>query len=284
MNGLIAGAIYALVACGFSLVYSTVKFMHFAHGGVLVFGAYAIYSLFALAGINFPVAALVTVILTGFFGVLINLVVYKPLRSRKAGAVGMLIASLALFIFTENLALLLFGADVKTLNLIRIAEGITIGGVIITKLQIVIIAVSTALLVFFGLFMKKTRLGKAMRAVADNRVVAETVGISAEKIYHYAFFIASAVAGVASILISLEQNIEPTMGLQLILKGFAGAIIGGVESVSGAVLGSFLLGVVENLGILYLLSGYKDGIAFALLFLFLIFRPQGILGMRKRSA
>ena len=121
-----------------------------------------------------------------------------------------------------------------------------------------------------------------MRAVSDNKDVAEIVGISSEKIYSWSFIIGSAIAGVAAILIGLEQNLDPYMGTNLMIKGFAAAIIGGIGSVYGAVLGAFLLGVVENFGIWYLPSGYKDAIAFILLFIFLLFRPQGILGIKRR--
>ena len=120
-----------------------------------------------------------------------------------------------------------------------------------------------------------------MRAVADNKDVAEIVGISSEKIYSWAFIVGSAIAGVAGILIGLETNLMPTMGTALIIKGFAAAIIGGIGSVPGAILGSFLLGLAENFGIWYLPSGYKDAIAFVILFIFLLFLPQGILGKKK---
>jgi branched-chain amino acid transport system permease protein len=129
--------------------------------------------------------------------------------------------------------------------------------------------------------MKKTKLGKAMRAVADNKDVAEVVGISAEKIYSWSFIIGSAIAGIAGILVGLEQNLEPTMGTNLMIKGFTAAIIGGIGSVPGSILGSFLLGLVENFGIWFLPSGYKEAIAFIILFIFLLFRPQGILGIKK---
>jgi branched-chain amino acid transport system permease protein len=130
--------------------------------------------------------------------------------------------------------------------------------------------------------MKKTKIGKAMRAVADNKDVAEIVGISSEKIYAYSFIVGSAIAGIAGILVGLEQNLEPTMGTNLMIKGFTGAIIGGIGSVPGAILGSFLLGLVENFGIWFLPSGYKDAIAFVILFIFLLFRHQGILGLKKQ--
>lgn len=280
INGIIVGAIYALVASGFSLIYSTNKFVHFAHGGVIVLSAYFLFWLFSSLGLNFVVAILLTVLFSALLGYLLNKFFYKPFRAKKASASILLVSSIALLILLESVALLLFGADVKTIDLIKTSKGIEIAGAIITPLQLVIIFVSVVL--FFGLYllMKKTKIGKAMRAVADNKDVAEIIGISSEKIYSWSFVIGSAIAGVAAILISLEQNITPTMGTNLMIKGFTGAIIGGVGSVPGAILGSFLLGLVENFGIWFLPSGYKDAIAFILLFAFLLFRPQGILGIK----
>lgn len=281
INGLIAGAIYALVACGFSLIYSTCKFIHFAHGVTIAFSAYFLYFLFSMLGLNFWLSAIFTIAFAALLGLLMNLSVYKQLRRRKASPVILLIASFGLLIFFESLILMLFGADVKTIGFIRIAKGIEFLGAIITPLQVCIIAISFLLLGFLFFFMKRTRTGKAMRAVSDNKDVAEIVGISAEKIYSKSFLIGSAIAGVAAILVGLEQNLEPMMGTNLIIKGFTGAIIGGIGSVPGAILGSFLLGFAENFGIWFLPSGYKDAIAFVILFAFLLFRSQGILGIKR---
>jgi branched-chain amino acid transport system permease protein len=283
INGLIAGAIYALVASGFSLIYSVCKFVHFAHGVVIAFSAYFLYFLFSMMGLNFGFSVVLSIIFASLLGFLINQFVYKQLRKRRASNVILLIASVVLLIFFESLILLLFGADVKTIGYIKIAKGIEIFKAIITPLQIVIIAVSIALLILLYLFLKRTKIGKAMRAVADNKDVAEIVGISSEKIYNWSFIIGSAIAGIAGILVGLEQNLEPTMGTNLMIKGFTAAIIGGIDSVPGAILGSFLLGFAENFGIWFLPSGYKDAIAFIILFIFLLFRPQGILGIKKKD-
>ncbi len=283
INGLIAGAIYALVASGFALIYSTCKFVHFAHGSTVAVAAYILYSLFSKLELNFWLAIILTIIFAGIFGWLVNKIVYQPLRKRKASNVILLIASVGLLILIESLLLLIFGADVKTIGFIKIAKGLEILGAIITPLQILIIIVSVILLILLFIFIKKIRLGKAMRAVADNKQVAEIVGISAKKIYSWSFVIGSAIAGVAGILVGLEQNLEPMMGTNLMIKGFTGAIIGGIASVPGAVLGSFFLGLVENFGIWFLPSGYKDAIAFVILFIFLIFRPQGILGIKNNN-
>ncbi|MDP2910046.1 MAG: branched-chain amino acid ABC transporter permease [bacterium] len=280
VNGLIAGAIYALVATGFSLIYSTCKFIHFAHGATIAFSAYILYYLFSDLGLNFWLSVLLTIIFAGVFGLALNFI-YKQFRRKNASNTILLIASFALLILLESLILILFGADVKTVGFIRVVKGLEFFGAIITPLQIVIIICSVVLFILLFLLMRKTRLGKAMRAVSDNKDMAEIVGISSKKIYARTFIIGSAIAGIAGILVGLEQNLEPTMGTNLMIKGFTGAVIGGVGNVPGAVLGSFLLGLAENFGIWYLPSGYKDAIAFIILFIFLILRPQGILGIKK---
>jgi branched-chain amino acid transport system permease protein len=281
INGLIAGAIYSLVSSGFALIYSICKFVHFAHGSVIALSAYFLYFLFSMLGLNFWLSVFLSIIFASLLGFLIDKIIYKQLRKRKASNTILLMASVALLIFFESLILLLFGADVKTIGYIKISKGIEIFNAIITPLQIVIIIVSIILLISLFLFMKKTKIGKAMRAVADNKDVAEVVGISAERIYSWSFIIGSLIAGIAGILVGLEQNLEPTMGTNLMIKGFTAAIIGGIGSVPGSILGSFLLGLVENFGIWFLPSGYKDAIAFIILFIFLLFRPQGILGVKK---
>lgn len=281
VNGLIAGSIYALVASGFSLIYATNKFMHFAHGVSVAVGGYILFWLFTLLGVPFVLSCLITITLTGLLGLLMNRTVYGVLRKKKASSVILLIASIGLLVLFENLILLVFGADVKAIGLLPIAKGLEILGAVITPLQIVIILVSLLLLVSLYIFMKKTKMGRNMRAVADNKELASIIGINHKRITDYSFVLGSALAGVAGILIALEQNLTPTMGTMLVVKGFTGAVIGGVTSVPASVLGSYLLGFAENFGVWYLPSGYKDAIAFALLFIFLLFRSQGLFGINK---
>jgi branched-chain amino acid transport system permease protein len=176
---------------------------------------------------------------------------------------------------------MIFGAKVRSIGHVEIAKGINIFGAIITHLQLVIVFISLLLFVLLFLFMKKTKLGRNMKAVSDNKELASIIGINYKKISDYSFILGSGLAGVAGILIGLEQNLYPTMGTMLMVKGFTGAVIGGVTFVPGAIIGSYLLGLVENLGILYLPSGYKDAIAFALLFIFLLVRPAGLFGIQK---
>ncbi len=282
-NGIIAGAIYALVASGFSLIYNVTKMMHFAHGAVLAIGAYFLYAM-ASSHLAFPLAIIVTIILTCLTGEAVNRLIYKPLRARKASNAVQLIASLAAMILINAIILAIWGADIKTITLAYKNPVYNIGGVLITKVQVTIIITAATLLIVLWWLMKRTRLGKGMRALADNKDVAQTVGINPEMLYTITFIIGSALAAVAGILIGIEQNLSPTMGVSLIIKGFTGAVIGGMLSVPGAVLGSLILGLVENIGIWWLPSGYKDAIAFALLFIFLLFRPQGLLGKKMREA
>jgi len=282
LNGLIAGAVYALVASGFSLIYSVTKFMHFAHGAVLAIAAYALFTLAVSAGINFYAAILLTLVFACIVGVLMDWAVYRPLRKRKASSAVLLIASIALMTLVNAIVLAVWGADVKTIPTINPVFDVL--GARITLVQVIIIAVSAILLLALWFLMKRTKLGKAMRAVADNKDVAQTVGINPERIYTWTFIIGSLLAGVAGVLIGIEQNLYPQMGVSLVIKGFTGAVIGSLVSVPGSVLGSFILGLVENIGIWWLPSGYKDAIAFVLLFIFLLFRPTGLLGVKVREA
>lgn len=281
LNGLIAGSIYALVSSGFSLIYSTNKFMHFAHGIVVVISGYILYILFSLLRLNFWIAVFLTLLFSGLIGLGIYSLICLPLQRRKASSVILLIASIGLLILFENLILGIFGADVKTIDFLEIRKGISILGAIITPLQIVIIIIS--ILLFFSLhwFINKTKLGRYMRAVADNSSLAAIVGINETKVADYSFIIGSVLAGIAGILIGIEQNLSPSMGTNLIVKGFSGAVVGGIFSVPASIFGSYIIGLSENFGIWFLPSGYKDAIAFILLFIFLLFKPNGLFGKRR---
>ncbi len=280
-NSLIIGSIYALVASGFSLIYGTNKFMHFAHGSTVVVASYLLYLFYNVLNTPFALACIVTLMLSAALGFGMFRLLYYPLQKKNSSNIVLLIASIGLLILLENLILLIAGADVKTIGLIPITKGMNILGAIITPLQVTIILISSILFVALWIFMKKTRIGRDIRAVADNKELAKIVGINDKRIADWSFIIGSFLAGIAGILIALEQNLEPSMGTNLMIKGFTGSVIGGITSVPGSLLGSYILGVAENFGIWYLPSGYKDAIAFVLLFIFLLFRPTGILGVNK---
>lgn len=283
INGFISGSIYALVALGFSVIYRTVKFFHFAHGVVYAAGAYLAYTFAISLGINIVISFFLAVILSAIVGILIDRLVYKPLRKHKAPNLVFLMASFGVFILIQNLLQLIYGAQILTIRTGPVKEGRHFLGAVITDVQILILIVSVSLCAALWLFIQKTKLGKAMRAVADDPMAASIVGINPESIILAAFAIGSALAGAAGILISLETNIEPTMGMNAILKGIIASIIGGIGSIPGAMLGGLFLGLAENLGIWKISAGWKDCIAFVILIVFLLLRPGGVMNVKPQG-
>ena len=283
LNGIIAGSIYSLIAIGFTVIYRTVKFFHFAHGVVYTAGAYLAYTFFILLAINPIISFFLAIVLAGILGVAIDRFVYLPLRQKSASNLIFLLASFGVFIFIQNLIQLIYGAQILTIRTGPVKEGHHFLGAVITDTQIVILVVCCMLLVILWFFIRETKLGKAMRAVSDDPMAANVVGINPEKITMFSFAIGSALAGAAGILISFETNIEPTMGFSALLKGIIASIIGGIGSIPGAVLGGFFLGLAENLGIWKISAGWKDTIAFAILIIFLLIRPWGFLGTKTQK-
>jgi len=280
-NSIIIGSIYALVAAGFALVYSTNKFMHFAHGVMVAFSGYMLFLMFSILGVNFYISCFITLILAGLLGWISYRAVYEPLQKRKSSNVILLIASLGLLILLENALMIFFGPDIKTIKYFGITKGIDILGAIITPVQIAIIIITLVLLVGLYFFMNKSKIGRNMRAVADNKELTSITGINYRFIADLSFIIGSVLAGIAGILIAIEQNLTPAMGTGLIIKGFTGAVIGSIMSVPGSIIGSYILGFAENFGVWFLPSEYKDAIAFILLFIFLLFKPNGLFGVDK---
>ncbi len=283
LNGIIAGSIYALIAIGFTVIYRTVKFFHFAHGVVYTAGAYFAYTLIISLHLNFALSFFLSIVLAAILGIAIDRFVYYPLRQQNASNLIFLLASFGVVIFIQNLIQLIYGAQILTIRTGPIKEGHHFIGAVITDIQILIVAVSVVLMILLWIFIQSTKLGKAMRAVSDDPVAANVVGINPERIILTSFAIGSALAGSAGILISFETNIEPTMGFSALLKGIIASIIGGIGSIPGAVLGGFFLGLAENLGIWKISAGWKDCIAFAILIIFLLLRPRGILGNKTEK-
>jgi len=283
LNSIIAGNIYVLIAVSFTVIYRTVKFFHFAHGVVYAVGAYLAYTYVISFGLNPILSFFMASILAGAVGIVINRLVYYPLRRQKAANLVFLLASFGIFIFLQNLIQLIYGAQILTLRTGPVKEGHHILGAVITDTQILILVVSILLFLGLWLFIQRTKLGKATRAVSNDPVAASVVGINPEKIILLSFALGSVLAGAAGILISLETNIEPTMGLNAILKGIIASIIGGIGSIPGAMFGGLFLGLAENLGIWKIQAGWKDCIAFLILIVFLLLRPSGIFGVKTKE-
>lgn len=276
VNGVIAGCTYALIALGFTIIYGTVRFFHFAHGAVVAIAAYAAWACMAYLGLPFALAAIIAVVAAGGLGVLMDRFVYRPLRQRKSPSLILLLASFGMFLLVQNALQLALGADIKMLRDGAVSEGHRLFGTVITSTQLWIVASSVVLAGAALLFLRRTDFGKAIRAVADDQVAASLVGINSERTISLAFFLGSALAGVAGVLVALESNVYPALGLNAAIKGIIAALIGGMGSIPGALLGGLLIGVAENVGVWGISSGWKDAISFAVLVVFLLLRPGGI--------
>jgi len=287
INGLTLGAIYSLIALGYTMVYGILKFINFAHGEILMAGTYAGYYFYfflydpskgAAYTIGIFIAALfIAMIASAFLGVLIEKIAYKPLR--KAPRLAPLLSAIGVSIILANLAAMFFGTKSKKFEYPFDNSSMQIGGSSITPNQIMILAVGLIMMTGLKLFVDRSRLGKAMRATSQNQPVAALMGINVNLIISMTFAIGSALAAVAGVLIALEYKVYPTMGTMAGLKAFIAAVVGGIGNISGAMLGGILLGLLETFGVVILgiPQGLKDTIAFSVLILILLLRPSGIL-------
>jgi branched-chain amino acid transport system permease protein len=280
LNGIVAGSAYSLVALGFALIYRTVRFFHFAHGAIYTIGAFLAYTLVRWFDMHIGAAFFLAMVGSGVIGAGLDRVIYQPLRRERAPNFVLLVVSIGAFILLQNLVQLIYGAEVRTLRVGNVEEGHHILGAVITDVQIDILLVVLLTVAILSLIVQKTKIGKAIRAVSDDAGAASIVGINPEKAILVAVFLGSAIAGLAGALASLETNLQPTMGLDAILKGIVASIVGGIGSIPGAVLGGLLVGIAENLGISAIPSAWKDMISFLFLIGFLLLRPGGILGVR----
>ncbi|MEK7208817.1 MAG: branched-chain amino acid ABC transporter permease [Patescibacteria group bacterium] len=277
-NSVIAGAIYALLALGFNLIYGTVKFFDLGYGALTAVGGYAVFLFYKKLDWPLALSVILGVLIAGAIGWLANELVYKKLRARRASNMVLLVASLGIFTLLQALIAIFFTSQFQTLaNSAAAGRVLEVGSAVITPVQLIILASGLAIMGLLALGFKKTFFGKAIKAVADDEEVARVVGLNTARIIGGVFFIGSALAGLAGILVGFDTGIEPTMGLSLLLKGVIASIVGGIGNVYGGVLGAFLLGFVENFGIWKISGEWKDAIAFGLLIIFLLFRPRGLI-------
>jgi branched-chain amino acid transport system permease protein len=277
INSIIAGSIYMVISLGWNLIFSTVKFFDIGYGALIPVGAYTTFFFSKSLGLPILFAIILGVVMAGVVGLIVDRLVYRNLRKRKASSMISLVASLGVLTAIQASIAILFTSQFKTLSGSGGQRTYEIFGGIITEIQLIILI--TGLVIAFGLvtLLNKTKFGRAIKAVADDEEVAKIVGINTNTIIAWVFFIGSGIAGLAGILVGFDTGIEPIMGLSLLLKGVIAAIIGGVGNIYGGVLGAFLLGFVENFGIWHISGEWKDAIAFIVLIIFLVFRPNGIL-------
>ena len=292
VNGLATGLLYALIALGYTMVYGILKLLNFAHGDVYMVGAYIGYVVLQIFGgstaLSIPVPLLVAIMFLaastgcGFLGVAMERFAYRPLRD--APRIAPLITALGISFVLENTILLLFGGFTRSYNTnayISDTAGIHIGGVTIDIVQILILVVSG--LMMYGLLqiVNRTTLGKSMRAVASDREAAEMLGIDVNRTIALTFFIGSAMAGIAGVMSGLAFNqITNTIGFLAGLKAFTAAVVGGIGSIPGAMIGGIFIGLCESFSLSYISTQYSDLIVFGILIATMLIRPQGIFGQR----
>jgi branched-chain amino acid transport system permease protein len=290
--GLALGTVYGLIALGYTMVYGVLQMINFAHGEVFMIGAYIGWSVFAVlidwsvGGLHplwvLPVLLAPAMLLCGGLGMTLERLAYRPLYMRGATRLGPLISAVGASIFLQNFVMLTLGARMKVYmtNLVFPRTWrFNIFGVNVSALVIVIVVVS--LLLMWGLvaLIQRTSLGRAIRAVSEDREMATAVGIDANRVVGLTFFLGSALAGAAGVLIGLYYTqIDFVMGYSAGLKAFTAAVLGGIGNIKGAMLGGLLLGVIESLASTFINPAFKDVVAFAVLILTLVFKPEGILG------
>ena len=277
ISGLGLGSIYALIALGYTMVYGIAKMLNFAHGDVIMVGAYAGIVAFTSAGLPPVFTVFLSVAACTLLGMLIERFAYKPLRG--ASSLSVLITAIGMSYLLQNLALMIFGSQRKAYpQYVKLGQ-VTIGKITIDGITLLTLGVTALIMVGMNLFIGKTKLGKAMRAVAEDRGAAELMGISVDKTIALTFAIGSALAAVASICYGLTYvYIKPTTGAMPGIKAFTAAVFGGIGSIPGAMLGGIMLGVIEQMAKTYISPLWADAIVFTVLVLVLVIRPTGLLG------
>jgi branched-subunit amino acid ABC-type transport system permease component len=279
LNGLIAGCEYGLVAAGLALVYQVRSFFHLAHGAVCLTSAYAANLLIVEQHWPPQIGIPAAILWGAALGVLMELAVYRPLVRRGASSTILLIASLGLLITLQSIVAFLFGSFTRSFFAEGVDEGLLVGGLRVTAVQLVTIAVFAAAAALLWLWMFRTKTGKEVRAVADNAQLSVAFGIDSGRVILLVFAVGSALAATAGILAGYNTNIFPTMGFWGILPAVVAIVVGGLGSISGAFLGAMFVGIVQNLAAWFLPTVWTNAIMFVVLLGFLLFRPTGLVGV-----
>ena len=279
ISGLSLGSIYALIALGYTMVYGIAKMLNFAHGDIIMVGAYAVITAVFTMGLPPFIAILISIALCALLGIVIEFLAYRPLRQAQPLAV--LITAIGVSYLLQNLALLIYGSEQKAFPTIVALPTVRIGGVYIDGITLATLVVTAVIMVALSLFINKTRMGKAMRAVSEEKEAAELMGISVNRTITVTFAIGSALAGVAAIFYGAAYTyIRPTTGAMPGIKAFTAAMFGGIGSIPGAMLGGILLGVIEQLSKTYISTLWADAIVFGVLVVVLVVKPTGLLGKK----
>lgn len=284
VNGLTIGSFYALVAIGYSMVFGVLELTNFAHSAVFMMGGY-VACVALQAGVSFPVAFLLALITCGVIGILIDRSCLMPMRKRGAKRISYLICTIGLSTFLQNLINLVFGSESIPFKEVLVRRQYTIGSnLVISNLQIIIWIMSIVLVAVTTFLVNKTKLGASMRAVAQNPTAAKLMGVNTDRVITFTFFLGSTLAAVAGTMFAMYYySVDLQMGFTVGMKTFASAVLGGIGSLPGAVVGGYLIGIIEALFAGYISSGFKDAIGFIVLIIVLLVRPSGLMGRKSVS-
>ncbi len=281
INGVSLGSIYAVIALGYTMVYGIAKMLNFAHGDVIMVGAYIVFALTSYAGVNPYLALVISMAACTLLGIAIERFAYKPLRG--ASPLAVLITAIGVSYFLQNMALLIFGSQAKSFTSIVKLPALTLadGKITISAETIVTIIVSLIIMVSLTLFVNKTKPGRAMLAVSEDKGAAQLMGVNVNATISLTFAIGSGLAAVAGVLLcSAYPTLSSQTGAMPGIKAFVAAVLGGIGSIPGAVIGGVLIGVIEILSRSYISSQMADAIVFAVLIIVLLVKPTGILGKK----
>ena len=284
INGISIGSVYAIIALGYTMVYGIAKMLNFAHGDVIMVGAYISFCVTTYLGLPAVVSVIAAVIVCTLLGITIEGLAYKPLRGTPSLAV--LITAIGVSYFLQNAAQLIWGAAPKNFTSLVTMKPIMLfnGGLVITGEAILTVVVSALVMVGLTLFTNKTRTGKAMRAVSEDRDAAQLMGINVNRTISTTFAIGAALAAIAGVLLcSTVPTLQPTTGSMPGIRAFTAAVFGGIGSMPGAMLGGILLGIIETLSKKYISTDFSDAIVFAVLIVILLLKPAGLLGKQVQE-
>lgn len=285
INGTSLGSIYALIALGYTMVYGILQLINFAHSDVYMVGAFSAFYVARLLDLqnspgigSFLILLVAAMVGCSLLGLSIERFAYRPLR--KAPKLNILITAIGVSLFLQYAGQVIFGADPKLFpQVLEDSTLVTVAGVNISTLDFAVLLVTVVAMFLLNILIFHTKLGKAMRAVSSHMNVAAMMGVNTDKIISFTFIVGSSLAGIGSVLVGMKYpKIEPLMGMMIGLKAFVAAVLGGIGSLPGAVLGGLIMGLSEEMVVAYLSSTYRDALAFGILIVILIFKPTGLLG------
>ncbi len=282
INGVSLGSIYALIALGYTMIYGIIKLINFAHGDIYMVGAYIGFFCITQAHLSIVPALLISMVVTGLLGMLVEKLAYSPLR--HAPRISVLITAIGVSFFLEYTSMYFVSPTPRTFPALFDNVAINIGSLVINGQQLLILGITCVLMIVLTYVVQRTKMGKAMRAASFDTETAQLMGINADKIISFTFAIGSSLAAVAGVLVGVYYNsIDPLMGIMPGLKAFVAAVLGGIGILPGAVVGGIILGVVEALVSGFISSTFRDAAAFAILILVLLFKPAGIFGKNTQE-